>query len=375
MNIPGIRRYVERVLATADITIDGDRPWDPQVHDERVFARAAALGTLGLGEAFMDGWWSCDALDELVARLSATGTLGRFRSPLNMLRRAAARVVNLQAGERAWQVGRRHYDIGNDLYEAMLDPRLMYSCGYWANADSLADAQTDKLALIAGKLELEPGMSVLDIGCGWGGAAEYFAREHGCSVVGVTVSREQAELARARTESLPVEIRLIDYRDLDQRFDRIVSIGMFEHVGYRNYETFMQVARRCLADRDSTMLLHTIGSRHSTGTTDPWIAKYIFANSHLPSVAQIGSAIEDHLVLEDWHTFGPDYDRTLLAWHANINAAWERLPAEYDDRFQRMWNFYLLASAGSFRGRANQLWQLVLSRDGVTGSYRPRRIR
>lgn len=370
-----LRGYFDRVLEQADVMVDGDRPWDPQVHDDRLYRRAAVSGTLGLGEAYMDGWWTCDALDELVCRLRSTDVLRRLGSPLDLGRHIGARLINLQAGRRAWKVGEQHYDIGNDLYELMLDPRMMYSCGYWATASNLADAQTDKLALIAGKLGLEPGMRILDIGCGWGGAAEYFARDHGCEVVGVTISAEQAALARERVTDLPVEIRLVDYRELDEPFDRIVSIGMFEHVGFRNYRTFMDVARRCLANPDSLMLLHTIGGQRSSNATDPWISKYIFPNSNLPSAARITAALEGVLTLEDWHTFGPDYDRTLLAWHANINRSWDQLPPSYDERFQRMWNFYLMVSAGSFRARANQLWQLVLSRDGIPTTYRPSRIR
>lgn len=370
-----MQRRFERLLEPTDIRLGGDRPWDVQIHDDRLFARILATGTLGLGEAFMDGWWTCDAVDQMIFRAIRGGIGGRFGSPADIARVVHARVTNLQRGERAWTVGQQHYDLGNDLYEAMLDPRMIYSCGYWATANDLAQAQTDKLALIANKLQLEPGMRVLDIGCGWGGLAEYLAADRGCIVVGVTVSVEQAVLARERCAELPVEIRTQDYRDIDERFDRVVSVGMFEHVGHRNHATFFDVVRRSLGAYDDIALLHTIGRLDTAVKLDPWISKYIFPNSLLPSMAQIGRACEGKLVMEDWHTFGPDYDRTLMAWHANVNAAWDDLDQRYDERFRRMWNFYLLLSAGSFRARANQLWQVVYSRDGIDQSYRPPGIR
>jgi cyclopropane-fatty-acyl-phospholipid synthase len=370
-----LRARFENLLADADIRLDGDRPWDPQIGDDRVFARALAAGTLGIGEAYMDGWWDCAAVDTLIEKITRHQAMAKLGSPRDLLYVARAKITNEQRGSKAWKVGQQHYDLGNDLYEAMLDKRMMYSCGYWATAETLDQAQLDKLDLIAAKLGLEPGMRVLDIGCGWGGAAKHFAAEYGCEVVGVTVSVEQAELARATVAGLPVEIRVTDYRTLDEQFDRVYSIGMFEHVGHKNYRTYMEVVRRCLNAPDALHLLHTIGRLTSTTRIDPWIAKYIFPNSMLPSAALIARSHEKLLVLEDWHSFGPDYDRTLMAWHANINGAWDQLPARYDERFRRMWNFYLLASAGSFRGRGNQLWQLVLSRDGLPGTYRPARVR
>jgi cyclopropane-fatty-acyl-phospholipid synthase len=370
-----VRQRFEKLLSEADIVIDGDRPWDPQIHDDRVFNRALAQGTLGIGEAFMDGWWTCDAVDELVARAIGFRATEKLAAPIDLVNVVKAKLLNQQAGRRAWKVGEQHYDIGNELYERMLDPLMIYSCGYWAQAGDLAAAQVDKLDLIAAKLGLEPGMRVLDIGCGWGGAAYHMASTYGCEVVGVTIAAEQADLARERCAGLPVDIRLTDYRTLDEPFDRIFSIGMFEHVGHKNYRTFMEVCRRCLAAPDGLLLLHTIGRRTTASRIDPWIAAYIFPNSMLPSAALISKAHEDLLVMEDWHSFGPDYDRTLMAWHANVSAAWDDLPERYDERFRRMWNFYLLSSAGAFRARSNQLWQIVLSRDGLRDTYRPDRIR
>lgn len=369
-----LRRIVERILAPADIRVGGDRPWDIHVHDDRLYRRVLTAGTLGLGEAYMDGWWTCGALDQMVDRAQRAGVGGPLRSPTKAVREARARVRNAQSRRRSFDVGERHYDIGNDLYERMLDSRMIYSCGYWSTASDLDEAQEAKLALVAAKLRLEPGMRVLDIGCGWGGAAQFLAERHGCEVVGLTVSREQAELARRRCAGLPVEIRVQDYRDLDERFDRVYSIGMFEHVGVTNYATYMSGVRRCLKDPDGLALLHTIGGLRSTHVTDAWIERYVFPNSMLPSAAQITRAAEGRLIVEDWHTFGADYDPTLMAWHANVTAAWDDLP-RYDERFRRMWEYYLLTSAGSFRARVLQLWQVVFSRDGLPEAYRPPGIR
>jgi cyclopropane-fatty-acyl-phospholipid synthase len=370
-----LRSHFEKLAETADIRIGGDRPWDMQIHDERTLQRVLARGTLGLGEAYMDGWWDCAQLDELVRRAQSTELVKHLTSPTTIARVAQAKVMNLQSRRRAFAIGEHHYDIGNDLYRRMLDSRMIYSCGYWRDADTLDAAQEAKLMLIANKLELEAGMRVLDIGCGWGGAAQFFAEKLGCEVVGVTVSREQAALARERCAGLRVEIRLQDYRELDEPFDRVYSIGMFEHVGVKNYETYTDVVRRCLRDPDSLSLLHTIGGLRSRHQTDPWIEKYIFPNSMLPSVAQTARASEGRLVIEDLQNFGPYYDRTLMAWKANIDAHWHELSDSYDQRFKRMWDFYLLSSAGSFRARKLQLYQFVLSRDGVPSGYEADNIR
>jgi len=364
------RRRVESFLEGSDVKIDGDRPWDVRVHDERFFRRILAQGTLGLGEAYMEGWWDCDQIDEMITRVLKARVDRKMRSWPLLVDAALARISNRQTKRRATQVGKQHYDIGNDLYSRMLDRRMLYSCGYWKDASTLDEAQEAKLELSARKLGLQPGMRVLDIGCGWGGTAQYFAERHGCEVVGVTISKEQVDYGRELCKDLPVDIRLQDYRDVHERFDRIISIGMFEHVGYRNYRTFMEVARRNLAD-DGLFLLHTIGGVRSVRQNEPWLNRYIFPNSMLPSAKQIARAKEGVFVLEDWHNFGAYYDTTLQAWYRNFEEAWPELLAtgKYDERFRRMWHFYLLTSAGGFRARKNQLWQIVLSPRGVPGGY------
>ena len=362
------RRRVGRLLARADVRIDGPRPFDIQVHDERFFPRVLAQGALGLGESYMDGWWDAAELDALLARLIEARLDRTVTGWADIYDAVVARLINRQSGRRAFEVGEQHYDLGNDLYAAMLGARCIYSCGYWREARDLDAAQVAKLELVARKLRLEPGMRVLDIGCGWGETLKYLSERYGIQGVGITISREQAELAKRLCRGLPIEIRVQDYREVEGQFARVFSIGMFEHVGVRNYRAYFDVVARCLAPHGLT-LLHTIGSNHSGVRTDPWIERYIFPNSMLPSAAQITQACEGRFVLEDWHNFGCDYDLTLQAWRDNIERAWDTLPARYDERFRRMWRYYLHASMAAFRTRHLQLWQVVLAKDGVPGGY------
>lgn len=364
-----LKSRAQALLEPAGITIDGDGPTDLTVHDDRLYARVFAHGSLGLGEAYMDGWWDAPDLPGFFTRLLGSHVDDRLRTLDTVLAHLKARFLNLQKGEHAWDVGRRHYDLGNDLFEAMLGKRLVYSCGYWAEAADLDQAQEAKLDLICRKLALTPGMRVLDIGCGWGEALKFAAERYGVTGVGVTISHEQAAYAHTLCAGLPVEIRLQDYHELDEPFDAIMSIGMFEHVGGKNHRSWFEVARRCLTP-DGLALLHTIGSNESPSRPDPWIEKYIFPNSVIPSMSQVATALEGLFVVEDWHNFGADYDRTLTAWQANFDAAWPRLAARYDERFRRMWQFYLGCSAAVFRCRRDQLWQLTLSPSGVPGGYR-----
>jgi len=361
-------RTVARLLAGADVRIGGDRPWDITVHEPLTFRRLLSQGSLGLGESYLDGWWDCEALDAMFYRVLSAGLPRGLRNWPLVLGSIQARVFNLQRRSRAFVIGERHYDIGNGLYAAMLDRRLTYSCGYWNRAFTLDEAQEDKLDLICRKIGLAPGMRVLDIGCGWGAFVKYAAEKYRVEAVGTTVSKEQAALAKELCAGLPVEIRFADYRDLSERFDRIVSVGMIEHVGYRNYGVYMKIVHDCLAD-DGLFLLQTIGTLRSTTSTDPWIKKYIFPNSMLPSIRQLAKATEGLFVTEDLHNFGPDYDKTLMAWWRNFDDHWPELQGEYGERFYRMWKYYLLCCAGSFRARWNQLWQIVYSKRGVPGGY------
>ncbi len=366
-----IRERIVRLLAAGDVHPGGGRDCDPVIHDSRFYARVLAQGSLGLGESWMDGWWDVASLDGMLTRLLQARVDEHVHGIAGAFDALRAHLLNLQTARRSRVVGERHYDLGNELYAAMLGKRLVYSCGYWRTASDLDAAQEAKLDLVCRKLRLQPGMRVLDIGCGWGEALKFAAERYGVRGVGVTISQEQATYARELCAGLPVEIRLQDYRTIEPHaFDRVFSLGMFEHVGVRNYATFFDVARRSLdprADDGGLFLLHSIGGNASTTRTDPWIARYIFPNSMIPSAAQIAQAVEGRFVIEDWHAFGPDYDRTLQAWRTNIEAAWDSLPPRYDERFRRMWRFYLAASMASFRARRNQLWQVLLSPHGVPG--------
>lgn len=359
----------QKILSSADIAINGERPSDILVHNHDLFSRVLAQGSLGLGESYMDGWWDSDALDQFFFKLFRSGAIANAPVTLNTIFAVLqSKLMNLQSKARAFQVGEQHYDLGDDLFALMLDKRMIYSCAYWKNAKNLDQAQEHKLDLICKKLYLNPGMKVLDIGCGWGGLAQYMAQKYGVNVVGVTISKEQAKCAQERCKGCDVEIRLQDYRDLNETFDRIVSVGMFEHVGYKNYQIFIDMCHKLLKD-DGLMLLHTIGSNQSYSNGDDWINKYIFTNGMLPSICQIAKTLEGKFVMEDWHNFGADYDKTLMAWHENFIKGWPQIQAKYGDRFYRMWNYYLLSCAGLFRARSIQLWQIVISKKGELGGY------
>jgi cyclopropane-fatty-acyl-phospholipid synthase len=366
-----LQRRIERRLAESgcDVVIDGKRPWDIRVNDERFFSDVLARGSLGLGESYMAGAWDCGDLTELFVRLLRAGVDRHAVSIETIFLALRAAILNLQSPHRAREVGRVHYDIGNDLFEAMLGEPKVYSCAYWRDADTLEEAQRAKLDLVCEKLDLKPGMRVLDIGCGWGDTARHIAERHQVEVVGIGISEEQTAEAQRRCRHLPIEIALRDYRDQTGRFDRIVSLGMFEHVGPRNHRRFMRKVRELL-DPAGLALVQTIGTLQTATAPDPWIARWIFPNGKLPSAAQITRAMEGSLVLEDWHSFGPDYDRTLQAWLDNFEESWPRLSSRYDERFRRMWRYYLCLSSASFRTRRNQLWQIVLSPQGTERPYR-----
>jgi len=365
-------RKVAEILALAGVRINGPRAWDLRVQDERFFRRVLAEGSIGLGESYMDGWWNVERLDEFFTRIQRAELYTKVGGWGAILLALKARILNLQASSRARQVAQDHYDLGNDLYQAMLDKNMQYTCGYWPDATTLDEAQESKMCLIARKLELSPGSKVLELGGGFGTLARFMARNFGCEVVSYNISHEQVAFGKELCKGLPVRFEEKDYREAagePQQFDRVVSVGLCEHVGPRNYRTFLDLAHGRLRD-GGLFLLHTIGTNQSFPHTDPWIDKYIFPNGTLPSVAQLGQAMEGLWVVEDWHNFGPDYDKTLLCWWENLERAWPGLRVKYGARFYRMWKYYLMACAGGFRARRLQLWQIVLSK-GDIASYKP----
>jgi cyclopropane-fatty-acyl-phospholipid synthase len=364
------KETAQKLLKLADIEINGKQPWDIKVLNEKFYQRVVPQGSIAFGESFMDGWWECNELDELIDRISRAKLSKKIKPNLSLiLFRLKAKIFNLQKTSRAFQVGEQHYDIGNDLYKAMLDKRLTYTCAYWDNgANTLDEAQEAKLDLVCKKIGLKPGQTVLDIGCGWGSFAKFAAENYGVKVVGITVSKKQVELAKELCKNLPIEIRMQDYRALNEQFDHIVSLGMFEHVGKKNYTKYMEIVRKNLKD-DGLFLLHTIGSNNSNGV-DPWIEKYIFPNSILPNVTDIINASAKLFILQDWHNFSYNYYYTLKAWMSNVDNKWHELKHNYDERFYRMWRYYLMVSAGSFKSGANQLWQIVFSKHAIDGGYK-----
>lgn len=366
-------RFLTDLLAKADVRINGDRPWDVKVHNPALFRRIMSAGTLGAGESYMDGWWDCEQLDVLFDKVMAAGLEHKLKFNLPLaIDLVSALLFNRQTKSRSKTVAEQHYNLGNDFYADMLDPYMQYTCAYWRKdgkeATSLAEAQENKLDLVCRKLGLKPGMTVLELGCGWGGFARFAAERYGAHVTAYNISTEQVAYGRERTKGLPVDIRLQDYREATGTYDRVVSIGMCEHVGYRNYRTFFQTIHRCLKD-GGLALVHTIGGLRSVTSIEPWLGKYIFPGAMLPSIAQLSRAMEGLFVVEDWHNFGPDYDKTLMAWHENFVRNWTKHRGAYGDRFYRMWVYYLTVCAGSFRARKNQLWQIVLSKGVVPGVY------
>lgn len=361
---------IKELIAETGITINGKESFDIQVHNPKFYKRVLSQGSLGLGESYMEGWWDCEDLDTFFHKIFTDEIEKKVQNNWQFISLVAkAKIFNLQTKSKALDSIAHHYDIGNKLYENMLDPLMMYSCGYWEGATNLDEAQEQKLKLICEKLQLKPGQKVLDIGCGWGGFAYYAAKNYKVNVVGITISTEQQKLASERCEDLNVEIRFQDYRDIDEKFDRIVSIGMLEHVGYKNYDEFMSIINKNLNDT-GICLLHFIAGNETDLNTDPWIHKYIFPSGLIPSLSQIGKGMEEKLVLEDLHNIGLHYDYTLMAWQENFKHSWNSLKTQYDETFYRMWNFYLAISAASFRSRRLNLWQLVVTKPSFQKEYK-----
>ncbi len=363
------KEQIKELLSRAGIEINGSRDFDIQVKDERLYSRVLAEGSLAAGESYMDGWWEVKALDQFFSKMFESDIVKNFYVSFPaFISVIKAKIFNMQSFSRSFEVGEKHYDIGNDIYKAMLGKSMAYSCGYWKDTNNLDDAQFAKYDLICKKIGLKSGQKILDIGCGWGGLLKYASEKYRAKGMGITISKEQADFAKENTKGLDIEILLEDYRLLKGKFDHVVSVGMFEHVGFKNYRTFMEKVSELLND-NGLFLLHTIGSNEFYVSGDPWMEKYIFPNGMLPSVSKIGKSVEGLFVMEDWHNFGAYYDKTLMAWFENFNNNWSSLNQNYSERFYRMWKYYLLSCAGSFRARNMELWQVVFSKKGIQGGY------
>ncbi len=364
-----VKQMLIKALRRADIHINGTRPWDVVMHNEELFDRIAKQGTLGAGEAYMDGWWDCEELDTMFCKAILGNMEHELAHSLPVLFvNMRQKFFNMQDRHHAEDVAKRHYNMDNRLFAAMLGPTMNYSCGYWSNADNLDDAQRAKMDLICRKLELKPGMSVLDVGCGWGGLARWMTAHWGVQVTGVSVASEQIRYAREHDPKGLVNWVCEDYRSMTGQYDRVVSVGMFEHVGRKNYGVYMSTILRLLKS-DGLFLLHTIGANYQKSGVDPWINKYIFPNGMLPSPMTLTRSFSGQFVLEDWQNFGADYDRTLMAWYRNFEDGISNGGFACDERVRRMYRYYLMSCAGCFRARDIQLWQLVLSPRGAAGGY------
>lgn len=367
---------VKDYLEKANVKCNSNEPISINVFNDQFYKKTFLKGSFGFGESYVDGWWESPELNSVVFNLARFRLVSPTKNSIaetkinlsTSLYWLMHKIFNYQTIKKSFEVIEKHYHLGNDLFQNMLDSTMAYTCGYWKNANNLEEAQINKLDLICKKLGLKKGMTLLDIGCGWGGFAEFAAKNYGVNVTGITISTEQKKMAEERCKHLPVKILLQDYRTLNQKFDRICAVGMMEHVGYKNYRTFMKVAHRCL-NPDGLFLIQVIGSNVSNTHTDEWIDKYLYPNALSPSIKQIGAAIEDLFIMEDWHNFGHFYEKTLLAWYDNFQKSWESIKANYSERFYRIWKFYLLGAAGLSRARDGQLWQIVLSKNGVVGGY------
>ncbi len=376
---------ISRILEQVGCTIGGEADWDPQVKDSRTFDLIAKTGTLGAGEAYMNGYWDCKRLDILSEKVGAPSSQIKRQGGLFLARVILLnQIINRQSTHKATANAEHHYNIGNELYEAMLGETMAYSCAYWqygseTKADNLDDAQLAKFDLICRKLKLKSGMKLLDIGCGWGGLLRYATDKYDVEAVGITPATNQADYIKAKAPE--IDIRVTDWRQIEnEKFDRVVSVGMFEHVGRKNYRDFFGKTRELLAT-NGISLLHTIGAPKTRYFEDPWIEKYIFPGGYIPSRKLIENKSRRSIDIIDWQDLGPNYDHTLMAWNANFQAAWPELATvmdekgnqKYDSRFKRMWEYYLQMAAGSFRNGTNRLFQAVLGDQNIASDYLPER--
>jgi cyclopropane-fatty-acyl-phospholipid synthase len=363
-----LKNIYKYILSKVDIHINGSRSWDLRINNEKAYWHFLR-GSLGLGESYMNGLWDCDRVDEMICRIVKSDISSKTVRIDLILAKIVGSIFNLQTKRLSKKVAEVHYDLGNDFYSSMLDPYMQYTCGYWASAKNLNQAQENKLDLICRKLMLQPSDRILELGCGWGGFAKFAAEKYGCHITSVNISREQVAYARDICKNLPVKVIHSDYRDVKGTFDKIVSIGMLEHVGYKNYRSFFHQIKNSLK-KGSIALIHSIGSNTTSTAMDPWLDKYIFPGSKLPSLKQLACASEPYLIVEDIHNLSVDYDYTLMSWYKNFKKSWPEFEKRYGNRFYRMWTYYLLVCAGLFRARKTQLWQIVFSNGGLEGGYR-----
>jgi len=372
-----MKNRIEGILNEIGVTINGNKPYDLKINNKQFLTKMmlSASPSIDAGEAYMNGDWDCEQLEELFFRICKSEMdselYSKFGSFFYTLKNS---IINQQSPSKSHEVAKKHYNLGNRFYELMLGKSMAYTCSYWKNAHSLDEAQFDKYDLICKKLYLKPGEKVLELGCGWGGLAKYMAEKYGCEVVAIDIGEQPSSYAKKLCKDLPVTVHQCDYRSThiynpqNKPFDKIVSVGVLEHVGYKNYTPFLNIANSFIKP-DGIFLLHSIGGNVSLNYCDPWINKYIFPNGMLPSIKQLGEALEHKFIVEDLQNFGAYYDKTLMAWRSNLNNNWDELKPSYDERFRRMMNYYLASCAGGFRARSMQLWQYVLTPKGMLNGY------
>lgn len=376
-----LKNVIASLFGRAGITLNGSEPWDIQVKNDRFFRRSLR-GSLGFGESYMEGDWDVGSIDALFRRIIRYDISDSLMVMLNRLRLdLKSRLTNMQSRIGSRAIAETHYDLDHRLYELFLGPWNQYTCCFYDKATTLEEAEVEKLEMVCNKLDLQPGDRVMDIGCGWGGFAKYAAETRGCHVTGVSISVEQIAYARKYTAGLPVDIIECDYRDLPKRyedgsFDKVVIIGMIEHVGYKNYRHLFEVVHRMLNDV-GLFLLHTIGNSTVTTVVDPWIEKYIFRNSMAPAASQLTHAMERLFTLQDWENYGHYYPSTLAHWQERFEANWPRIEAietanRFDERFRRMFNYYFLSCKAGFETEDILLWHLVMSKAGCRQTVYPR---
>lgn len=337
------------------------------VADDSFYYDVAVKGSLGLGEGFVSGKWTTPDLVSTIRKLSDSPLLTKVQYwlgwlyPLQWLKSLVLLVLG-QTRAEAREVGSQHYDLSTAMYENMLGKPMIYSCGYWKGVDTLEDAQNQKMDLLCRKLQLKPGQSVLEIGCGWGDFAIYMANNYGVTVVGLTISENQRLTAEKRAKLAGVEDKVVflleDYRDHTLKYDRIVSVGMLEHVSSSMLSTYFQQVHDLLLT-GGLAVIHSITKKQSTSIRDPWISKYIFPNSAIPSNSSWVSAL-NHVALEieDVQNIGPDYAKTLHAWYDRYTRFCDMVSSENG----RMWQFYLNCCEAQFLSRNLNVWQMVLSK-------------
>ncbi len=368
------RALVTRLFNHAGIDIGGNAPWDIRVNNPR-FYRRVLQGSVGLGESYTDGDWDTPQLDSMIQRLLRTGAPSTAVAGAGrILQNLRSRIANMQTRRGSRAMAEQHYDLDHRLYTHFLGPHNQYTCCFFDGTDELRVAEECKLEMLCEKLELGPGDRVLDVGCGWGGFVRYAASTRGCTAVGISLSAEQIAYARKYAAGFDVEIVRCDYRDLPDRFpaasfDKILVCGMLEHVGYKNYRRLMKIIHELLSE-NGLFLLHTIGNKDVTTIVDPWIEKYIFRNSMIPAMSQIADAVRGLFVIQAWENYGYYYSKTLRAWYENFNRNWPRIMEietrqRFDERFRRMWNYYLLSCKAAFDVEELHLWQIVTSKYGA----------